>query len=249
MKALVVANWKIGPLTLKLAKKLLVDTKKAAERVGMPVIVAPSMFYLRELSALSRGTRIRFAAQNAHYTDSGAHTGEVSLKQLKDARVSYVLVGHAERRAMGETNDDTRKKVGAALLARMTPILCVGEEKRSGSGEHFSFIREQLQVGCADVPQEKLKQVIVAYEPVWAIGADKPLSPRGMHEMAIFIRKTLVDLKGESAMAVKILYGGSVDETSAPHMLRMGDVDGLLVGRASTSADSFAKLLETVKEA
>jgi triosephosphate isomerase len=248
MKCIVVANWKIGPAAVREARALLAATKKAAGRAGMKVIVAPSLLHLHELSRLSRGTRLLFAAQNAHYAD-GAHTGEVSLAQLKDARVTYVIVGHAERRAMGETNEDTRKKVGAIIRARMTPILCVGEVKRAGTGEHFSFIRDELQAGFADVPQEHVKRVIVAYEPVWAIGAERALTPRGMHEMAIFIRKMLVDLKGESAMRVKILYGGSVDETNAADMLRQGDVDGLLVGRASTDAESFAKLMIAVTHA
>lgn len=248
MRCIVVANWKIGPPTFKEARALLDATKKAIGRSGVSVIVAPSMLYLRELSSLSHSRRIRFAAQNAHY-EEGAHTGEVSLRQLKDARVTHILVGHAERRASGETNDDTRKKTAAVIRARMTPVLCVGEVKRAGTGEHFAFVRGQLQAGFADVPQEKVRSVIVAYEPVWAIGADRPLSPRGMHEMAIFIRKTLVELKGEAGMSVNILYGGSVDAGNVSEMLRWGDVDGLLVGRASTDAEELSKLLVAIKGA
>jgi triosephosphate isomerase len=249
MKAIVIANWKMEPVAFKEARKLLEGTKKVAEKSGVPVIVAPPAIFLRELSAASRGKRVGFAAQNAHYERGGAHTGDISLAQLKEARVSHVIIGHAERRAAGETNDDTRKKVAATLEARMTPVLCVGELKRAGTGEHFPYVREQLQAGFADVPQEKVKQVVVVYEPLWAIGTDKPVSPRAVHEMAIFIRKTIVDAKGDVGMSVKILYGGSVTEVTAADMLRLGDVEGLLVGRASLEPERFGLLLAAVKSA
>ena len=173
--------------------------------------------------------------------------GEISLAQARDAGASYVIVGHAERRDMGETNDDTRKKVAAAFALKMTPILCVGERERTASGEHFNLVKEQLRAGCADVAPAQVGRVIVTYEPLWTIGGSKTMSPRDMHEMAIFIRKSVVDLKGESGMSIKILYGGSVDETNAGVMLRRGDVHGLLVGRASEDAAKFSALLQAIE--
>jgi triosephosphate isomerase len=125
--------------------------------------------------------------------------------------------------------------------------LCVGEKERTAASTYFDFIKEQLKVGLADVTAPKLSRVVIAYEPVWAIGATTPMSSRDMHEMAIFIRKTIVGLFGEKGMLVKILYGGSIDALSAPDMLTHGDVAGLLVGRASTTAQSMTDLVRSLK--
>jgi triosephosphate isomerase len=250
MKSLVVANWKMNPKTFREAKRLLEATKKAADNSShVSLVVAPPALFFRELRAGYKGKRIAFAAQNARAEEGGAHTGETSLVQYKDAGAAYVIVGHAERRAMGETNDDTRKKVAAALTQKLIPILCVGETVRSANGEYFTVVKEQLRTGLTDVTPAKLSSVIITYEPLWTIGADKAMGPRDMHEMAIFIRKTIVELKGEQGMNIKILYGGSIDETSAGAMLRDGDVHGLLVGRASEDADRLSALLQAIEEA
>ncbi len=250
MKTIVIANWKMNPATFREARKLFEATKKIADSAkSIAIVVAPPALYLRELRGAYMGARISFAAQNACFELGGAHTGGVSLAQIKDARVQYVLVGHAERRAAGETNEDTGKKVAAALAAGLVPIFCVGETKRSGSGEHFLFVKDQLRAGFASVPPAKASRVIVAYEPVWAIGSDAAMSPRDMHEMAIFIRKTVVEVCGESGHKVQILYGGAADETNAADMLRDGDVRGLLVGRASQDAGRFAALIRALGDA
>lgn len=247
MKALIIANWKMNPPTMRDAKKLLEATKKAVERApSVSVIVAPPALYLRELRSSYKGKKITFAAQNAHAEAKGSFTGEISMLQVKDAGAGHVIIGHAERRAAGETNDDTRKKIAAALATGLTPIFCVGEAKRGESGEYFDFVRDQLRDGLGGTLPAKISKIIIAYEPVWAIGATVAMSPRDMHEMAIFIRKTIVDLHGASGHSVKILYGGSVEEKNAPDMLKHGDVDGLLVGRASTETDRIALLLEAI---
>ncbi|HEV3245277.1 MAG TPA: triose-phosphate isomerase [Candidatus Paceibacterota bacterium] len=247
MKSIVVANWKMNPQTMREAKRLFEATRKAAESAkNVSVIVASPSIFLRELRTNYKGRRISLAAQNAHFQKEGAYTGEISMVQVKDSKASAVLIGHAERRAMGETNEETRAKLNAALTQKLQPIFCVGEHKRSGSGEHFLFVKEQLRTGLADVVTGNLGRIIVAYEPVWAIGADKPMSSRQMHEMAIFIRKTLVGSHGEKGMKTKILYGGSIDETNAREMIVEGDVQGLLVGRASTEADQFTVLIRSL---
>ena len=243
------ANWKMNPPTYREARSLFDVTKKAAEGAkNVQLIVGPPVIFLRELSRGYRG-RISFCVQNGFPETQGAHTGEISLVQAKDARANFALVGHAERRALGESNDDTRAKVAGALKAELTPILCVGEQTRDGSGAHFPYLQEQLRVGLAAVPPSSLKKVIIAYEPVWAIGALKPMLPRDMHEMSIFIRKSIVDSYGEGGMDIKILYGGSIDETTASLMLSEGDVRGLLVGRASTEAQHGANLLAAIARA
>lgn len=239
----------MNPATFREAKLLFDATKKAAEKSkSTQIIVAPPAVFLRNLAIGYRG-RIAFAIQHGFQESVGAHTGEISFAQASDARATYALIGHAERRAMGETNEHTRLKVSAALKSEITPILCVGEVTRDSTGQHFAFIREQLRSGLADVTPSLVKRVIIAYEPVWAIGATKPMTPRDMHEMAIFIRKAIVEFFGEGGMETKILYGGSIDEISAPAMLREGDVRGLLVGRASAEAAKITKLLAVVETA
>ena len=249
MKALVVGNWKMNPPTFREAKLLFEATKKAADGAkGVSVVVAPPSIYIRELSKGYRG-KIAFAVQNANAGMEGAHTGEISFAMAKDAHVEYGIVGHAERRAMGETNEDTKLKVKTALAVGITPILCVGETSRTQSGAHFQFVREQLRLGLSEVTAPSLKRVVIAYEPVWAIGASTAMSPRDMHEMSIFIRKSVVESHGEAAHALKILYGGSIDSTNAPTMLKEGDVHGLLVGRASADASHVRALLQAIGEA
>lgn len=250
MKSIVVANWKMNPGTFREAKKLFDATRKAADAAkSVAVIVAPPMLYLRDLLIAYKGKRISFAAQNVHSEAAGSFTGEISAPQLKDARVSYAIIGHAERRAMGESNLDANKKVLAALGAGVTPILCIGEKSRSQTGDHFVYVRDQILDGLTSVPPQKLSKVLIAYEPVWAIGAEKPMSPEAMHEMAIFIRKTIVESMGQGGMTVKMLYGGSIDEHSAADMLQNGDVSGLLIGRASTDSKKIAALLSACDEA
>lgn len=250
MKSLLVANWKMNPPAFKDAKKLLEATIKAANGAkNVSIVVAPPTIYLRDLRSGYRGKKLAFGVQNAHAEASGSFTGEISLMQAKDSGASYVIIGHAERRAMGETNDDTKKKVAAALALSLVPILCVGEKERGHEGDHLAFIKEQLRAGFAEVPTPKISRIIVAYEPVWAIGADTAMNPREMHEMAIYIRKTLVETCGEKAMSVKILYGGSIDEGNAAAMLQQGDISGLLVGRASADIAKLTGLVRTIRNA
>ena len=249
MKSIVVANWKMNPASFKEAKKLFDATKKAAERAkNSSIIVAPPAIFLSSLTSGYHGKKISFAVQNAHFDTGGARTGELSLAQAKDAKASYVLIGHAERRGMGETDDDVRKKTAAALALKITPIVCVGEKQRGGDGEHYNIVRAQLRAALADVAPAKIGSVVITYEPLWTIGKETSMSPHEMHQMAIFIRKTVVDLFGEVGHSIKILYGGSVDAKNAAAMLREGDVRGFLVGRASINAVEFTALLQAIEQ-
>lgn len=242
-KPLIFANWKNHPKSFKDAKKLLEVTRKAAEKApGFSVIVAPPMMYLRELSA-TKSTKIKFAAQAMHWDEEGAHTGESTLSQIEESKVSYVLIGHAERRARGETNDDTRRNVELALNRGMIPALCVGEKERDSDGAYFMQIRDQIREGLRSAPMAKVGKVIIAYEPVWNIGAEETMNPRQMHEMAIFIRKTIYDAHGKLGLNTTVLYGGSVNEKNAAQMLALGDVQGLLVGHSSIDEGKITALL------
>lgn len=213
------------------------------------MVVAPPSIYMRELTGGRRVGKVLFAAQHAHFDAEGAHTGDISMLQAKDAGASYVLIGHAERRAQGETNEDTRKKVAAALTIGLTPILCIGESKRGTGGEHFEVVRSQLRSAFADIPAAKASKVLIVYEPLWVIGQGSAMRPRDMHEMEIFIRKTLMEfyvVPQEAAPNIKVLYGGSVEATSARAMLEEGQVKGFLVGRASLQEESFSALLKAI---
>lgn len=251
MKALIIGNWKIYPKSAKEAKKVFDATKKAIEGAkNVTLVVAPPAIYLRELVAGYRGKKISFACQSVHSDPvGGASTGNTSIAQAKDAGASYAIVGHSERRAQGETNAEIQKKVAALIAARMTPVLCVGETSRTEEGDYFGFVREQLRAGFASVPKDKINKVIVAYEPVWAIGGETAMNSRDMHEMAIFIRKTIAEACGMDGLSVKVIYGGSVNETNAVEMLKDGDVVGLLPGHVSVDPTRFGALLKAVQAA
>lgn len=250
MRALLVANWKMNPQSFKEAKKLLEATRKIASSAkGVSIVVAPPAVFLRELSGGRRSGKVLFAAQHAHFEKEGAHTGDMSMVQAKEAGVSSVIIGHAERRTLGETNEDTRNKVRAALALGLTPIVCIGETKRGAGGEQFDVVRAQLRAAFADVPLSKAGKVLVVYEPLWVIGKDTAMSPRDMHEMEIFIRKTLMELyvaPADEAPNLKVLYGGSVDASNVGPMLREGAIKGFLVGRASWSADTLSALTKAI---
>lgn len=250
MKSLLIANWKMNPSSFKEAKALLDATRKAGDKAKqVSIVLVPPSIYLRQLRLLYKGKRIAFGAQHASAELGGAFTGDISLTQVREAKASYVIIGHAERRAAGETNADTKKKVAAALALHMTPILCIGETVRTNSGDHFAYVADQLKAGLDGVQKPMIKKVLIAYEPVWAIGGSRPMSPRDMHEMAIFIRKTVVGIHGEIGMQMRILYGGSIDETNAASMCSEGDVEGLLVGRASADSRKIAALITALNAA
>lgn len=242
------ANWKMHPQTLKAAKALLAATKKTLNGArSLSVIVAPPDVFLHEFAKGAKNSHVSYAAQNAHFEKEGAYTGDISMGQMKDSGASYVLIGHAERRALGETNEDTRKKVASAIALGLKPILCVGESARDDEGAYLQGFSDQVMTGLADVPKNKLKMVTIAYEPVWAIGAKEAMSPNAMHEMSLYIRKLLIEPFGRVALSIPILYGGAVDEGNAAMMLTEGEVQGLLVGRVSTDVARFSSLLKVIK--
>jgi triosephosphate isomerase (TIM) len=237
----------MNPLSIADAKKLLDATKKASVKLKkVNIILAPPSVFLRELSKSYRGKKINFAIQNNHFKKEGSYTGEISALQAKDSGASYSLVGHAERRMMGEENKDVGEKMKAVLTAGMTAVLCIGESERDMAGEYLALVNEQLESGFEHVVKKQLKNVVIAYEPVWAIGEAEAMSPRQMHEMAIFIRKYLNQKYGSIAMNVPVLYGGSIDASNAAEMIVEGDVQGLLVGRASVSVTKFTALLKAL---
>ncbi len=246
---LIVGNWKMNPETLAGATKLAKQTlAKAAKLKKTSVVYCPSATFLAPLAKLKK-KEVLLGAQNVFYEKSGAFTGEISPTMLKSLGIGYCIVGHSERRSMGETNEDTAKKVTALLAAGIRPILCIGERARDPEGWHLSGVRDQLEAVISVMPKQKITQLVIAYEPVWAIGknAAREATPDECREMVIFIRKVLSDFVGAAtAQKVTILYGGSVDATNGAFFIREGGVSGLLPGRLSLDAVQFGKLLEAV---
>ena len=245
---LIVGNWKMNPQTLGEARDIVAAVKKpAALSRRAKVVIAPPSVFLADLAA--KKSPLFFAAQDISFEVSGAHTGEISAKMVKSAGASYVILGHSERRATGETNETVAEKFSRSVEANLIPILCVGEKKRDGEGDYFSEIVQELSVVLKKFEKDRAPRFVVAYEPVWAVGGsyDNALSPEEMRAMAIFIKKTCAEYFGkEKAMRIPVLYGGSVSSENAGVMLLDGGIDGLLVGRQSLDPKRFSEIIKTI---
>lgn len=215
---------------------------------GVSVVIAPAFPLITPVAAALKGSSIHIGAQTlSPYVDE-KQTGEVSASILKHADVSFVIVGHSERRAAGEADEMVRAQLRAAIGEGLIPILCVGERERDASGGHFTTIARQLSSALGEKnTKNSIKRLVVAYEPVWAIGksADAAMSPADLQETVIFIRKTLADILGRAiALRTAILYGGSVEGENAGTLAKDGGVAGFLVGHASADVDTFLPILK-----
>jgi triosephosphate isomerase len=191
----------------------------------------------------------RIGAQNVHPESLGAFTGEVSIPMLKSLDVSHVIIGHSERRKAGETDNEVNAKMMSVIKAGLTAIVCIGETKRDHGAQYLGYIEAQIRTACAGLSRAKLGYLVIAYEPVWAIGTGNTATPGDVHEMKLFIEKTLTDLYGRNyAQKVRVLYGGSVNPKNAGELMRDGMVDGFLVGGASLSAKDFSDIISAVKQ-
>ncbi len=247
-KKLIIGNWKMNPKTAREAKAHFLSIKKAALGFkNVDAAIAAPFVYLPELGKLS-GAALALGAQNVSSEKEGAHTGEVSAGMLAPLKTKYVIVGHSERRALGESNAFIAKKVSAVLAAKMTPVLCVGESERDTGMFYLSTVKTQLEECLAGIAKNAVSRVVVAYEPVWAISTTpghRDATPEDALEMRIYIQKVLADMFGHAnADKVRVLYGGSVDEKNALGFLIAGRADGLLPGRASLSPKSFSAILK-----
>lgn len=251
-KQLIIGNWKMNPWKGEDARKIFDAVKKEAGKLThIETVMCPPFVFLSDLSKRVSGHRCVLGAQDVFSEMEGAYTGEVSPLMLSSVGVKYVIIGHSERRALGETDEAVNKKVLATLKMGLAAVLCVGEQKRDETGEYFSFIKNQIEMALVKVPKRLLANVVIAYEPVWAIGknATGVILPADLLEMNIFIRKTVSDLFGRaSAQATPLLYGGSVDEKNAGVFLKEGEADGLLVGRASLDAAKFITILKIAEK-
>jgi len=244
-RPLVAANWKMNKTNAD-AEEFMREFLPAAEGIAadVDVVVCPPFTALRAVAELARDSRVRVGAQNMHEEDSGAFTGEVSAPMLLELGVEAVVLGHSERRQyFGETDAALARKVPKALDAGLLPILCVGEtEQEREAGETERKLRHQVQSDLAAVDVARLPDVVIAYEPIWAIGTGKTATAEQAQAAIGFVRALVSDRDGGVARAVRVLYGGSVDAGNAAELMALEDVDGALVGGASLSPDSFLSI-------
>ncbi len=250
-KKLIIGNWKMNPLSGSEAKETFSAIREIASKLKKSkTVICPPFVFLENLSKL-RSSGISLGSQDVFWELEGAYTGEISPKMLQKLGVEYVIVGHSERRALSETNEMANKKVKACIKYGFTPILCIGESVRDEEANYLNFIRQELKDSLAGVTKENLKKVVIAYEPIWAIGKNALRQAKAEEslEMSIFIKKILTDIFGaKAAEKVSILYGGSINAENAKNFLFGGGVSGLLVGRESLDAEKFGKILKAAEK-
>ena len=249
-KTVIGGNWKMNLLPSEVPAYAEELKKYITKSENTDVIIAPPFVMLPAAMKHFEGTEIFIAAQNVSEHDVGAFTGEVSALQLRDLGIKYVLAGHSERRTIyGESDAVVNAKVLSILKNSMQPIFCVGEsEETREAGKTEDFIASQIKLGLAGVCEDDITRVIIAYEPVWAIGTGKTASAAQAEEVCRFIRSILSELYGEKANAVSIIYGGSMNENNAAELLAEPNIDGGLIGGASLKPSSFAKIIDAAKE-
>lgn len=248
MRTLFIAgNWKMNPAGVGAAVELAEKVKSGVgTETKVHVAVCPPSVYLQRIDDVLDGSPVTLGAQNMHWEAKGAFTGELSGAMLLDAGCTHVILGHSERRhGMGETDGMVNRKVKEALEIGLIPIVCVGEtlEERE-AGKTFDVLATQLKGSLADVPADKMAGLVLAYEPVWAIGTGKVATPEQAQEAHAFVRKTLGELfSPATAGRVVVQYGGSVKPDNARELLACPDIDGALVGGASLAADDFLGII------
>jgi triosephosphate isomerase (TIM) len=245
----IAGNWKMHKTIAEAEAFIGALLPRVATADGVDVAICPPFTALQAMVDSARGSRVQVFAQTMHEADSGAFTGEVSPAMLSEIDVAGVVLGHSERREhYAETDRALQAKVVAALDAGLTPILCVGEtEEERERGDTERKLRHQVQEGLEKVPVERLAEVVVAYEPIWAIGTGRVATPEQAQEAVAFVRALVEDRDRAAGQAVRILYGGSLKPDNAPELLALPDVDGALVGGASLEPGSFAQIVDAAR--
>ena len=245
-KKIVAGNWKMNN-DLSRTQSLIKELKERENSTEVEVMIAPAFTNLESAGKELENSSIEVVAQNMHFAENGAYTGEVSAEMLKSIGIQTVILGHSERRAyFGEDDALLAKKVDAALKNGMNVIFCFGEELEDrNSGDHFMVVESQLKNALFHLDADNWKNIVLAYEPVWAIGTGETATPDQAQEMHFFIRKT-IDQRygGQVADNVSVLYGGSVKPGNAKEIFSKSDVDGGLIGGASLKADDFMAIVQ-----
>lgn len=243
----IAGNWKMYKTADEAAAFVREFLPLVRDAGDVEIVLAPPFSSLAAVSALTRGTKVGVASQNVHFAEEGAYTGEVSPRMVRDTGAAYAIVGHSERRQyFAETDELVNRKVRAALAAGLVPILCLGEIlAERESGRTIEVVERQIRAGLAEVPESAAGRILLAYEPVWAIGTGKTATPEQAQEVHAFLRGTLKKMWGDAAgNSVRILYGGSVKPENIAELMGREDIDGALVGGASLTAGSFAKIVK-----
>lgn len=246
-KVIIAGNWKMNKSASE-GKTLVEDLKgRVSGFSDVDIVVCPPFTTLAAVVKAAEGSNIKVGAQNVHWAENGAFTGEISAGMLKEAGVEYVIIGHSERRQyFGETDETVNKRLKAALAAGLKPIVCIGEllDEREG-GKTEAVLDKQIKAGFAGLTSADMNKIVIAYEPVWAIGTGKTATPEMAEETHAYIRKAIAGLfDGTTADAVRIQYGGSMKADNAAELVKQPDIDGGLIGGASLKADSFADLIK-----
>ncbi len=239
---IIAGNWKMNN-TIEEGVALIEAIKAKDLDRNVEKLVCVPFTLLKDIKGLLKGTDIKLGAQNMHWEESGAFTGEVSPIMLNELGVDYVIIGHSERRLyFCETDESVNKKVKSALVHNIKPILCVGEtlEERE-KGQEKEIIKGQVENALKGI--DDIEEIVIAYEPIWAIGTGKTASSDEANDMIHFIRKTIEGLYGETSNKIRIQYGGSVKPSNVVELMGKGDIDGALVGGASLKADDFVDLV------
>ncbi len=253
MKKIIIANWKMNPQTLKEARELFNSISKYAKKIrNAKIVVCPPFVYISNLK--SQISNLKLGAQDVFWENEDSYTGEVSAKMLKNLGDEYVIIGHSERRRLGETDEIINKKIKQTLKNKLKVIFCVGELERDEGGEYLQFVKDEIIKGLDKIPAKLFKNLIITYEPVWAISSSAKLdkarfsadTPENAQEMAIYAKRVLVSIFGRIARNIPVLYGGSVDAKNAASFLNKEGIDGLLVGRTSWNAKTFGELLKNI---
>lgn len=253
MTKIIIGNWKMNPVTLKEAKLTLSSIKRLLNKISrVSVIICPPAIYLSELKKLASRTRLELGAQDVHSKDQGAETGALSAYMVRDLGFKYTIIGHSECRARGENDEIINQKILTALASGLRVILCLGEEVRDEGNRYLDVLEGQLKKGLSNFPAKLSERLMVAYEPVWAIGknAKGVETPEGFLHNKIFIHKILANILGrKKALAIPVLYGGSVNTQNSSDFLVLGQADGLLVGRDSLNPKNFIEIIKIASRA
>ena len=246
---LIAGNWKMYKTVSEAEAFIAALLPRVSSVHDVDVAICPPYLALQAMVDSARGSRVQVYAQNVHHAPEGAFTGEVSPPMLLELGVQGVILGHSERREMfGETDRALQLKVPAALAAGLVPILCVGEtEEEREAGDTERTLRHQVKEDLAKLDESRLGDVVIAYEPIWAIGTGLVASAEQAQEAIAFIRALVADRSREQAQRTRVLYGGSVKADNARELLALPDVDGALVGGASLEAESFAAIVEAAR--
>lgn len=249
-KPIVVANWKASSNVYKEAEKKVTSLFKNLNRdkSKIDLIVAPGFLHLPKLKNFFKKT-LTLSAQDVSFYENGSHTGEITAESIKDSGTEYAIIGHSERREAGDTQEVVIKKTQNAIKNGLKVILCIGEKDRDENIKYLKVIEDQILSVFASVDKKKAEDIIIAYEPVWAINNKNNIAidAHGLHSMVIYIRKVLMEKFGDAfSKNINILYGGSITPDNAQDILWNGEVQGLLIGRASFEVESLVKIIKNI---